>query len=285
MSSLASTTTMLVSPTAQRTPFWLPVFSLAQRELVRFLRQRTRVIGALGQPLIFWILFGAGLAGSFRGPGGVTYQEYFFAGVAVIIVLFTAIFSTISIIEDRREGFLQGVLAAPVPRLSIVLGKLVGGTILAVGQACLFLWLGPLLAWVGLSPEISTGLTWSNLLPVLGWLTLLGMTLTGLGFIIAWPMDSTHGFHAIMSIFLLPMWMLSGALFPATGSGWLSLLMRLNPLTYGVAGLRRLMATEPASVAELPSLPVCGMVTGLFFVICVAVAVGMVQRPTVHNSR
>ncbi|OYW19525.1 MAG: ABC transporter, partial [Planctomycetales bacterium 12-60-4] len=182
------------TPALPGTPLWLPVLSLAQRELVRFLRQRTRIVGALGQPLIFWILFGAGLQGSFQGPGGVTYQEYFFAGVAVMIILFTAIFSTISIIEDRREGFLQGVLVAPIPRLAIVLGKLCGGTVLAVAQTLLFLLIGPLLAVAGLSPAIETGLNLSNCVPVLGWLTLLGFTLTGLGFVIAWPMDSTHGF-------------------------------------------------------------------------------------------
>lgn len=266
-------------------PLWRPALSLAHRELVRFLRQRTRIVGALGQPLIFWILFGAGLAGTFTGPGGVTYQEYFFAGVAVMIVLFTAIFSTISVIEDRREGFLQGVLVSPVPRLSIVLGKLCGGTALAVGQALLFLLVGPLLSRIGLAPELSTGLTWSNGLPVLAWLTLLGMTLTGLGFVIAWPMDSTHGFHAIMSVFLLPMWLLSGAVFPATGSHWLSVVVRLNPLTYGVAGLRRLLSADPAAVAELPALWVCGLVTVVFFFVCLTVAVGLVNRPTVHNAR
>jgi ABC-2 type transport system permease protein len=141
--------------------FWLPVWTLTLRELVRFFRQRTRVIGALGQPLMFWILFGAGLRGSFQAPKwapeGMTYQEYFFPGVAVMILMFTAIFSTISIIEDRREGFLQGVLVAPIPRLSLVLGKLCGGTVLAVLQAVVFLMVGPL-HW-GLSPEISLGMT------------------------------------------------------------------------------------------------------------------------------
>ena len=119
-----------------RTALWLPVWTLAARELVRFFRQRSRLVGALGQPLIFWILFGAGLRRSFRNPSWVpsdmtmTYQEYFFPGVAVMIVMFTAIFSTISIIEDRKEGFLQGVLVAPISRLSLVLGKLCGGTAL-----------------------------------------------------------------------------------------------------------------------------------------------------------
>ncbi len=119
-------------------------------------------------------------------------------------------------------------------------------------QTLLFLAVGPLLSFVGLSPSIQTGLTMSNFLPVLSFLILLGLTLTALGYLIAWPMDSIHGFHAIMSVFLMPMWLLSGAFFPGSGSGWLSWIIRLNPLTYGVAGLRRLMTSDPAAVADLP---------------------------------
>lgn len=264
---------------------WLPVWTLTVREVVRFLRQRTRLVGALGQPVIFWILFGAGLQGSFRGPADMSYQEYFFPGVAVMIVLFTAIFSTISIIEDRREGFLQGVLVAPIPRLALVLGKLFGGATLAVIQTILFLAVGPLLSFVGLSPSIQTGLTLGNILPVFLFLAMLGLTLTALGYLIAWPMDSIHGFHAIMSVFLLPMWLLSGAFFPGSGSGWLSWIITLNPLTYGVAGLRRLMSSNPQAVADLPSLGVCLSVTMLFGVACTAGAVWMTLRRSALNVR
>src|SRR5690349_3955141 len=175
-------------------PFWLPIWTLALRELVRFFRQRSRLVGAIGQPVLFWILFGAGLRGSFSppawAPADMTYQEYFFPGVAVLIVLFTAIFSTISIIEDRREGFLQAVLVAPISRLSLVLGKLFGGATLAVIQTVVFLAVGPLLSFVGLAPSIHTGLTFGNFLPVFAFLVMLGLTLTALGYLIAWPMDS-----------------------------------------------------------------------------------------------
>ena len=264
---------------------WLPVYTLALRELVRFFRQRTRVVGALGQPIIFWVLFGAGLHGSFRGPAGMSYQEYFFPGVAVMIVMFTAIYSTISIIEDRRDGFLQGVLVAPIPRVSLVLGKVCGGTILAVIQAVVFLTVGPLLSLVGLAPPLETGLTWQNAVAVIGFLTLIGFSLTALGYLIAWPMDSTHGFHAIMSVFLLPMWLLSGSFFPAGDSGWLSWIIRLNPLTYGVAGLRRIMTTDAAAVVGLPSWSVCLSVTILAAMAYLTIAIWMTNRPTVHNAR
>ncbi|MBD3674776.1 MAG: ABC transporter permease [Planctomycetaceae bacterium] len=269
----------------------LAVFSLTQREIVRFLRQRTRVVGALGQPVIFWILFGAGLYGSFQPPewasADMTYQEYFFPGVAVMILLFTAIFSTISIIEDRREGFLQGVLVSPVPRSVIVFGKLLGGTVLAVGQAVIFLIFGFCLHGVGLAPEIHLDLTVLDWCQVLLFMCLLGMTLTALGYVIAWPMSSTQGFHAIMSVFLLPMWLLSGAIFPVGASGWLSWVMWLNPLTYGVACLRRLMYAGAISsnAVGLPTLGTSLIVTSLFGVVCLILATYFTARRSSLNTR
>jgi ABC-2 type transport system permease protein len=262
--------------------FWHAVRALAWRELLRFFRQRTRVIGALGQPVLFWVLFGAGLHGSFRppawAPADMTYQEYFFPGVAVLIVMFTAIFSTISIIEDRREGFLQGVLVAPVSRLAIVLGKLCGGAALAVVQSGLFLALAPFLN-LPLSPLTA--------IEVLLFLTLLAVALTSLGFLIAWPLDSTQGFHAIMSVFLMPMWLLSGAFFPAEESGWLSWVIRANPLTYGVAGLRRLLyAGESLPVAAgFPPLSVCVVVTVAFCLVCIGISVWLAERRTSRDTR
>lgn len=274
-----------------RPTFWLPVYTLTVRELVRFFRQRTRVVGALGQPLIFWVLFGAGLHGSFQAPkwapAGMTYQEYFLPGIAVLILMFTAIFSTISIIEDRREGFLQGVLVAPIPRSALVFGKLCGGTVLAVLQAALFLLIAPVLTLAGLAPTMEFGLTVGGVLATLGFLTLLAFTLTALGYLIAWPLDSTQGFHAIMSVVLMPMWLLSGSFFPAGEHGWLSWIIRLNPLTYGVAGLRRLMYfNQPLPVAAgLPSLAVSVAVTVGFCLVCVVAAVLLTRRRMVTNAR
>lgn len=272
-------------PHAPAGSFWLAVWTLSVRELVRFFRQRTRVIGALGQPLLFFVLFGAGLKGSFQAPGwsaglghAVSYQEYFFPGVATLIVMFTAIFSTISIIEDRREGFLQGVLVAPVSRLAIVLGKLGGGSALALLQAGLFLSLAP---WLGFS--FTTG----SVVALLGFLTLISMSLTALGFLIAWPMESTQGFHAIMSVFLMPMWLLSGSFFPGGGVGWMSWIIRLNPLTYGVAGLRRLLYWNANLEASptLPSMGVCIVVMLAFCVVCVTGCVALTQQRRVADAR
>jgi ABC-2 type transport system permease protein len=245
---------------------WLAAWALARREWVRFVRQPNRVIGAVGQPLIFWVLFGAGLGPSFQLPdaaAGLSYREYFFPGTLVLILLFTAIFATISIIEDRREGFLQAVLVAPLPRWSMVLGKILGGTLIALVGAALFLLLGF---------TLNIPLSVLSTVTTLAHLFLVGLGLTSLGFAIAWRMDSTQGFHAIMSVFLLPMWLLSGAFFPPDDN-WLGWIIRANPLTYAVAGLRRLLyldASDELCAAALPSsLPggwTCAIVTVSFVV-------------------
>src|ERR1700704_868387 len=163
---------------------WIPAISLCRRELVRFLRQRHRIIGALATPIVFWLLIGGGMSHSFKADAstnGGGYMEYFFPGTILMIILFTAIFSTISIIEDRREGFLQSVLTAPVSRTAIVLGKILGGSTLAMLQGLLFM----IVAWLSGIP-----IQWEYL-PLLALvLFLIGFGLTGLGYLIAWPLDS-----------------------------------------------------------------------------------------------
>jgi ABC-2 type transport system permease protein len=231
------------------------------REIVRFYRQPQRVAGALLTPLVFWLLIGAGLGRSFRPPGGPDqYLEYLFPGMIVLILLFTSIFSSFSIIEDRNEGFLQSVLVAPVRRSSVVLGKVLGGATLAAMQAGIFLTLGPT---VGIRPPPA----W--LAGVAGLLALVAFGLTAMGFLIAWRMDSTQGFHAVMNLFLVPMWLLSGAFFPLKGAPEpLQWVMRFNPLTYGVEIL------QDALYGRSPSLPAVGVVAAfglaMFAGACVA---------------
>jgi ABC-2 type transport system permease protein len=231
----------------------LAAWALARREVVRFLRQRNRVVGALAQPVLFWAIFGAGLSPSFRA-GDLGYSEYFFPGIVVLILLFTAIFATISIIDDRNTGFLQGVLVAPVPRSAIITGKIAGTTVLAVGQALLVALAAPLF---GLS------IPFAGVLASIPVLIVLSVALAGLGICIAWRMDSTQGFHAIMTSFLMPMWLLSGAFFPPGGTPkWLAIVIALNPLTYGVALLRHaLYLGDPRATAALPPLSLCIVVS------------------------
>ncbi|GIX48107.1 MAG: transport permease protein [Candidatus Tectimicrobiota bacterium] len=228
-------------------PLSLAVFTLWWREVTRFRRQRSRVVGSLLQPLVFWLLLGGGFSASFRPPGmppGTGYLEYFYPGVVVLVMLFTAVFATISVIEDRREGFLQGVLVAPVPRTGIVLGQALGGTTLALGQGLLFLLLAPL---------VGIAITPAALLAVVAVLACLAFALTNLGLLLAWRMESTQGFHALMNLLLIPMWLLSGAVFPLRGvPAWLVWTMYLNPLTYGMAVLRRCLSPNSAAAVGLP---------------------------------
>lgn len=220
--------------------FFLATGTLWQREMVRFFRQPARVIGAFGSPLVFWLLIGSGLGTSFGGRGaeeGVHYLTYFFPGTLVLILLFSSIFSTISVIEDRKEGFLQSVLSAPVSRGAIVLGKLLGGAVPALLQALLFCALAPLADFKFDSVLVSLELGAA--------LTITALALTGLGLMIAWPMESSQGFHAVMNLFFVPMWLLSGALFPPDGAAeWVRSLMTYNPLSYPVALVRQILSGE-----------------------------------------
>lgn len=220
--------------------------SLAWREVIRFLRQPSRVVGALVQPVLFWVLLGSGFSASFQSPGsppGSGYLAYLYPGILVLVLLFTAIFATISTVEDRHSGFLQGVLVAPVSRTSIVLGQALGGTTLAVFQGVLFLALAPL-AGIPLSA--------GRVVTATVVMTVVAFGLNNLGLVIAWRMTSTQGFHAIMNLVLIPIWLLSGAFFPSTGAtAGLRWVMYLDPLTYGLAALRACL--QPGM--ETPDLP------------------------------
>jgi ABC-2 type transport system permease protein len=254
----------------------IPAISLWKREIVRFYRNRGRVIGIVASPLLFWIVIGSGFGTSFRtgAPGGQAhYLEYFFPGAVTMIVLFTAIFAMMSVIEDRKEGFLLSVLVAPVSRSVIVLGKVLGGTTLATLQGLVFTLFAPALKGGHLGAD--------NILPVIYTLFMMSFALTALGFAIAWPMDSPQAFHAIINLFLLPLWLLSGALFPLSGaSGWIRLLMRVNPLTYGNEALRAL--TFPGTRAVLPipqSLAVLTAFAIIMFVLAWMTANRRTTRP------
>lgn len=249
------------------------VGALWRRELVKFFRDRSRLVGALAQPLGFWVLLGLGFQGTFRLPTaeGVGYMEFLFPGIIALILLFTAIFSTIYVVEERQSGFLQAALVAPVPRTALVLGNTLGGTTLAVGEALLFLVLAPL---VGLTPGLA------GVAVVLAACVLTALAFTALGFTIAWRMSSTRGFHAVMNLFLLPMWFLSGAFFPAEGApAVLRLAMAVNPATYAVSALRTGLYWPVAPPAGALPLGLALGVTAAFTGLMLALAHYTVRRP------
>lgn len=271
MATLATTAPVHRAPSSLKVSVWTAAYTLWLREIVRFYRQKARVVGVIASPLLFWFVLGSGFAHSFHSgnQGSDQYMGYFFPGAVVMIVLFTAIFSMMSLIQDRNEGFLLSVLAAPVSRSAIVLGKVLGGATLAAIQGVVFLVFTPL---IGVHPS-PTAIAISVLAIVM-----ISFELTALGFAIAWPMDSPQAFHAIVNLILLPLWMLSGALFPASGaSGWLRLLMRLNPLTYGVDALRN--ALFPAQTTDF-SLAMNLIVTVAFCTLTFAASWAIVNRRT-----
>lgn len=243
---------------------------LWKRELKRMVRQRSRLAGALGQPLVFWIVIGGGFAGTFRVPGSsVGYLEYFFPGVVAMVALFSSVFGAMSLIEDRREGFLQAVLAGPGSRASVALGKVLGGATIAWLQAMAFVALAPL-----------AGFSYGRIgfAPLAGILALGSIGLAALGFALAWRVDSTHGYHAVVSLLLIPLWVVSGAMFPATGPV-LGTLLRANPVAYLVDGLRQALAGGAATAGALGvSLGADLAVAAAFAAASLALAVAACRR-------
>ncbi|MGH9512422.1 MAG: ABC transporter permease [Terriglobales bacterium] len=273
MATQTATLSSHVIPT--KNELLLPALTLWWREVVRFYRQRSRVVGVIASPILFWLVIGSGFGKSFRSAGanGQPYLNYFYPGALIMIVLFTSIFTMMSVIEDRKEGFLLSVLVAPVSRSAIVLGKVLGGTTLAAIQGLIFLAFAPLLG-IHISIE-------SFLLMALT-VFLVSFALTALGFVIAWPMDSTQAFHAIINLFLIPMWLLSGAMFPLSGAaGWLRVVMQINPLTYGVEALRSLL--YPATSMEF-SLSASLATLVLFSLFMFGLAFLLVNRRTTRPA-
>ncbi len=252
--------------------FWLSVSTLCFRELRGFYRQKSRVIGSLATPLLFWFVLGSGFGSSLLASEG-GYMQFFFPGTLLLVVLFTSIFANISLIEDRHEGFLLSVLVAPVSRLSIVLGKVIGATTLGAIQGVLLLPLAPL-AGVNLEP--------AQLPAIFGVVFLLAFGLTSLGFFCAWWLNSVQGFHSIMNLVFVPLWLMSGSVFPLDGSSfWVRWLTVINPLTYGVTELRRLFDLPQSSSAQ--SSMVCWIVMIGFCVLMLGAAWYRASRTEAGN--
>ncbi len=254
-----------------------PALSLWQREVVRFYRNRSRVVGVIASPLLFWIVIGSGFGNSFSSGGGTqNYLRFFYTGALTMIVLFTAIFTMMSVIEDRKEGFLLSVLVAPINRAGLVLGKVLGGTAQAVVPGFLVLLL---------APAVGFHLHPAQLLLMIFVIFLNSFCITTVGFFFAWRMDSVQGFHVVFNIVLLPLWLLSGALFPAAGASvWMQWVMRINPLTYGLAALRQLLYWDTPGVgAGVPSLATSLIVTILFCLAMLVAALLWTGRPGTKN--
>lgn len=223
-----------------------------QRELIRFGQDRTRIVSAMIQPVLFLFVLGAGLSTLTDGStGGIDLRTFMFPGILATSTLFTAMFSAMSIVWDREFGFLREMLVAPVRRSSIMVGKCFGGAVVSTLQGCLVLLLAPLVG-VTLTPLL--------VLELLGMLMLLSFMLTALGLVISARVQQLQSVMGIMQMLLLPMSFLSGALYPINDlPRWLNVLVHINPITYAVWPVRNavfshLDAPEAALEALNPPL-------------------------------
>jgi ABC-2 type transport system permease protein len=207
------------------------IYILWLRQLKRYFRSKSRIIGSLGQPLLFLLAFGFGFGSIYQRAGEGNYIQFLVPGIIAMSILFTAVFSGIEIIWDKQFGFLKETLVAPVSRLEIMLGRTLGGATVAVFQGLIVLVIS---LFAGFKIE-STGM----LLPAFLFMALIAVLFTALGTAIASVLEDMQGFQLIINFLIMPLFFLSGALFPIEGlPKTIAFITRINPLAYGIDGLR-----------------------------------------------
>ncbi len=256
-----------------------------EREGIRFFRTRARILSSFIQPILFLFVLGYGMSSLVGTTAGFDFKKFLFPGIVAMTVMSTALSSAISIVWDREFGFLREMLVAPVSRTSLVMGKTLGGASIATVQGTIMLVLAPLIG-VHLTPLL--------VVEVIGLEMLMAVSLTAFGVFVASHIQRMEGFSVVMQLLLFPMLFLSGALFPLSGlPGWLTVLTRVNPLTYAVAPLRHLVFAAqhmpPAAAAKFSSTitlfghalsdAACIGITCGFAVLFVALAVGGFGKP------
>lgn len=220
-----------------------------RRELIRYVRTRTRILSGLIQPILFLFVLGYGMSGLVGSTGGFNFQEFVYPGIVAMSVVTTAMFSALSIVWDREFGFLREMLIAPVRRSSLVLGKTIGGATVATVQGTIMLVLAP---FVGIR------LTALLVLQMIGLELLMALMTTTFGVFVASRIQKMESFQVVMQMLLMPMLFLSGALFPLNGlPQWLTVITRINPLTYAVAPFRAVVFAaqrmSPAARLRFPT--------------------------------
>lgn len=220
------------------------IYTIWKREVIRYTRDKARIFSTLLQPLMFLVIFGAGLGSTLtKGNFGIDFMKFMYPGIIAMNVMGIAFFSTISTVWDREFGFLKEILVAPVSRTSIVMGKIFGAVTVASTQALLLL---------ALAPFMRIELHIFTVVKLFLFMLLLALTIAGLGLLIASLMKTTESFSIIMQVLFFPMFFLSGAFFPLTNVPlWMTALARFNPLTYGVDAMRRIILTDvPAALGQ-----------------------------------
>jgi ABC-2 type transport system permease protein len=252
------------------------------RDVLRFWRDRNRFFFSLVQPLLYLVIFGTGLSSSLRGLGGgasggvagsgLTYQQFLYPGVISMSVLFSAIFGAMSIVWDREFGFLKEILVAPINRGAVAVGKTLGGATQSMVQGLILLVLAPL---------VGVTLSWQSVVALIPLVFVLAFALSAGGVALGARMRSMQGFQVVMNLLMMPLFFLSGALFALRGlPGWMTLLTRLDPASYGVDPIRRVVlsgAGVPAPLLDRLGLDWGGHVLSLGVEVAVTLAFGVVM--------
>jgi len=252
-------------------------YTIWYRDVLRFLRDRPRILASLAQPLLFLFVFGTGLSSAMSSAtgGALDFRQFMFPGILCMAVLFTAIFSAISVVWDREFGFLKEVLVAPVSRTAIALGKVAGGATISMLQGLVLLVLAPIIG-IRLPP--------GTVIEIVGLMLLLAAVATAFGLVIAARQRTLEGFQMIMNFLLMPLFFLSGAFFPLRDVPvWMAWLSRIDPVTYGVDSMRGAAlrhSVPPEVLATLTLYPVATdvAVMGVLAVLFVVPAVWLFGR-------
>ena len=210
------------------------IWVISYRELLRFARQRSRVLGSFAMPLLLLVVFGAGFNRTIGDlTPGVDFLKFVYPGIITMTVLMSSLFAGLSVVWDREFGFLREVLVAPLNRSGVILGKAVGGGVVALAQGLVLLLLAPVVG-ISLGPVV--------ILQVMPLLALVSLTLSGLGILVATRLRSQQGFQVVMQLMIFPLMFLSGIFFPVNNvPTWLQVISKANPLTYGVDAIRQVM--------------------------------------------
>jgi ABC-2 type transport system permease protein len=213
------------------------IYIMWLRELKRYIRSKSRIVGSLGQPILFLLALGYGLGSVFKAAGQGNYIDFLAPGIIGMSIIFTSIFSGIQVIYDRQFGFLKETMVAPVSRFNIMIGRTLGGATVATIQGTIVL----LLALIpGFRPQ-----NWLLILPVILVMLLVGTMFTALGTAIASQLEDMQGFQLIMNFLVMPLFFLSGALFPLTGLPTvLIFITKFDPLSYGIDAFRILLSNS-----------------------------------------
>jgi len=244
--------------------FFKSIITIWQREIIRYWRDKARIISSFFQPLMFLAIFGAGLSKTLsQGNFGVDFIKFMYPGIIAMNVMGTAFFSTVSTVWDREFGFLKEILVAPVSRTSIAIGKTLGAVTIASLQALILLVIAPILG---------IHLRFVIILQIFFVMILLSFAIAGIGLLIASLMKTTETFGLIMQVLIFPMFFLSGAFFPLSNvPAWMSALSHINPLTYGVDAMRRIILTPEVNAEVLSRLVINPILINVLFLLVFSV--------------